>query len=795
MPVGLKEEKLYTEAIANDYSISLAYVKILALGPGQVGKSTFLYRLLGIMEGNIETADPETQPLSSTGLVEQREAYIQYTNMTGALTSVNKWQVFGESSEMEVQLGSLMSLISEQIHLCQEKSHRKAAGDESTTKVSESVRNSGRLSEHLSANVNTTKENKPIQDDCFEPADSDSLLQPYLSQYRVPSEIDIDAIIDKLEYLHEECRVNQKHVQLDILLNIADIGGQPAFLEMLPSLTMGPALYLVFMNLVKGLDTRYPVVFKCKDSERQVLCQNYTYTSEEVIFTALSSIVSFGNSDEEVEKYVLKEGPEQQINSLALLVGTFADKVSDQEVTTLHTQIKQKLQETDYYKNKSHFFYTKFLEVNNFSARDNEIKEQRSLIEGLLRDRFRKYRIPVRWLMLSICLKLLAKELHTYEISFSDCLAIGSRFEMTEDTVRAALKFLHKYIGLVMYFPNHPHLKNVVICDPQVVFSSVSELIFDIYNPSKKYVPEAKFDHFVKTGCFSPQDIIGLPTDKQTNTKGKNLLSIETVVELLVHLNIAAEVPLSSVIDCSTTSRSSKNRKEYFLPAVLQTADTVLLKNDILGENDELVPEPLCIHFITGYLPLGFVCALSANLMANNKLLQLVPFKESNQPVTYKNMMRFRYNGEIDVIMISGPKYCEFRVRRWSNLSKTEFWDSNFCPHIKRIIYDATKRVVQSMQHGDPVYKLSNCFELTFKCPEHKDAEVGHEPLATFVYEASNSENTKEPNQIQCISSECITRRPLTPERRIWFGKVSFHCCILCRQNTIPIQFSIIRMF
>ena len=32
--------------------------------------------------------------------------------------------------------------------------------------------------------------------------------------------------------------------------------------------------------------------------------------------------------------------------------------------------------------------------------------------------------------------------------------------------------------------PNNSHLKNVVIiCDPQIVFSSISELIFDIYDP------------------------------------------------------------------------------------------------------------------------------------------------------------------------------------------------------------------------------------------------------------------------------------------------------------------------
>ena len=787
--LGLKEEKLYKEAIADDYSVSLAYVKILALGPGQVGKSTFLYRLMGLMEGNIQTANPETQPQSSTGITEQREACIQYSSHTGALTSTKKWQVFEESSELETQLGGLMSLISEQIQqsqIDQENLPEKTiptAGHNSPDSLTPKSDNSIVKKTELTSNQPDVDQPQTVDDNID--ATEVSMQEPDIVEPNVPgyqpsipkpksmlcqSEIDIDVIIREFEAVQYESRGNKAQIKLDMLLNIADIGGQPAFLEMIPSLTIGPALYLVFMNLLKGLETRYPVVFKCKGDQRQVLCKNYTYTSEEVIFTALSSIASFGNSDEEVEMYILEEDSQQQTNSLALLVGTFADKVSDTEVTTLHTQIKNQVQETDHYTKKNLLYDTKFLEVNNFSGKDDELKEQRLLVENVLRTRFKKYQIPARWLILSICLKLVAKKLGTFEVSFSKCVEIGSRFGMTEETIKVALKFLHKYIGLVMYFPNHPNLKDVVICDPQIVFSSVSELIFDIYDPSKKYVPEAKYDHFVKTGCFSPQDI--LPIDKKISSKEKNLLSIQTIVELLVHLNIAAEVPSSSddISPQPADSSSSPIRKEYFLPAILQTADTRLLRMGCVGENDELVPEPLCIRFVTGYVPLGFVCALSANLIANNEILQLIPFEVNNQSITYKNMMKFRYNGEVDIIMLSGHKYCEFHIKRWSKTSKIEFWDSNCCPLIKTEISEATNRVVQSMQHGDSVYKLTDCFELAFKCPEHKNAEVGHEPLARFIYEKTTD---NVPNKIQCVSSKCVTRSTLTPAMKMWFGKVS----------------------
>ncbi len=45
------------------------------------------------------------------------------------------------------------------------------------------------------------------------------------------------------------------------LLNINDVGGQPAFLEMLPALCNGPAMYLVFLDLSKELDKPYDIPF------------------------------------------------------------------------------------------------------------------------------------------------------------------------------------------------------------------------------------------------------------------------------------------------------------------------------------------------------------------------------------------------------------------------------------------------------------------------------------------------------------------------------------------------------
>ena len=768
--------------MANDQQVSLSYTKILALGPGQVGKSTFLYRLMGLMKSNIQLSDPETQPQSSTGIAELREACITYTSRTGALTS-DSWQVFDEKSDLQCQLDGLMSLLVEQSssnRTDEDLPGNKKQKSSDSVEVSSDTDKSNHLQRQeeydsvdfgqlpdQESDLELTEEVKSEQAE-LQTTSATSPTSTSSTSYPLPEMSNIDLVIKEFEKIRADCMLIPSKTKFHMLFNIADIGGQPAFLEMLPSLTIGPALYLVFMKLLQGLTTRYPVAFKCKDGRGSKLCKNYTYTSEEVIFTALSSIACFGNFDEEVEQFVTNTGEMKRTRSHAVLVGTFSDEVEDEkELKSIDNQLKKQLEVTDFF-NEGLIHSKSFLRVNNFSAEDSEIQEQRNLLEEILERKFHRYEIPTRWLTLSICLKLLSRREEKFEISFDDCVKLGSRLSMKEDMVKVALQFLHKYIGLVMYFPNNDHLKNLVICDPQIVFTSISELIFDIYDPRNMYITEAQHDYFVRTGCFSPQEINTV--DKEESKQ--STLSIETLVHLLVHLNIIAEVPSNldnESVDTVDDNMAASQKKFYFLPAVLQTAEISLLKREI---TEERIPEPLCIRFPTGYLPLGFVCALSANLIAESNSFKLIPFKEGDHRVTYKNMMKFRFLGKFDITMVSGPKYCEFRVTKWSG--NTEFWDKDCCPRIKTIICEAADRVIKSLKYGSLYKPLKDVsYILAFRCPKHENPQIGHEPLAKFLY----NDTTKSllsicPDEMLCTNPMCATRCKLSPEMKMWFGEV-----------------------
>ena len=815
---GLQEEQVYQAAIAGGKTVSLTYVKLLTLGPGQVGKSTFLYRLLGLMKGNIEDTPKEAHPQSSTGQSELREVCIKYDNTVVAAALDLSWELCGLQSLVE----GLMWLLSNQTqdenrqniknitsghNIIEDK--LSIAPKESTMpndKTQSTKSNTSLdLEQHNASSVNAI-ESTANTSSAPEPSTDPRVVSP-TPPIEASNVADlISKTISDYEKLRVECKHSPKVTKLHMLFNIADVGGQPAFLDMFPSLTIGPALYLLFTKLINDnghvlsiddLSKLQAVQYRTKDDNEPQDCESYTYTLQEVIFCALSSIACFGLSDKEVERYITKEIEAQKTSSLAMLFGTFADKViidkdSARKLADTESALKSLLKSTQFYRtdlisfpnpaNPDHTGSQVFFQVNNQTGSEHEILRYRKLIQEIIERSFQKYDIPTSWLGLSICLKILATKSETYKVSFDDCVELGEHFKMNQKEVQIALKFLHKYVGLVMYFPNDKNLQNLVICNPQVVFSSISELTFSVYDSSsRKNQPTAansKQMKFEQTGIFNPLEV-SYPKESS------KIMSIHDLVHLLVHLNIAAKITTSiddtkhklasehtqSEASPETKRESSDSLEEYFFPAILKTADTSSLASDVGATADEIFPEPLCIRFDTGYMPMGFTCALSARLMADKKF-SLAPEEQT----LYKNKLKLRYKGQFNVTMISLPLRCEFQVG--DHHGNKEFHRQDCCPEIMKLICEAINYVLKSMQRT-LLSEIS--FNLAFKCPNHPNSKFGYEPLGKFVHTDKSHTQLKH---IECL--ECATTiTDLKPEMKVWFGEVrATMLSVLCVMST-----------
>ncbi|XP_064387520.1 uncharacterized protein LOC135335853 isoform X4 [Halichondria panicea] len=723
----IQEDKIYDEAMKNSDQIKLFYLKMLALGPGQIGKSTFIRRLLGIMKWDIND-DLKNGPPGSTDLSECRTVFLDYNQESVALSteqsasahsSEESWHLL-DKADIGKELRALVSLINVQTK--SRKVSAMASSEEMSPKYIQPIRLSQPSDAEESDQLITVSTNENIQNDL--PSFEQSPHTGFSSKIQgiSVSRSEIDEAYEEFENLR------YKHYSLSdspdddlksphAIINIADVGGQPAFLEILPSLTIGPAMYLVFMKLLWELDTPQETRYKGKNKTESSICKNYTYTPEEVIFTALSSIACFGHSDEEVEKYVTDN---KKINSLVLIMGTYADdlKSGDEQSNTkkvnkTNKQLDAKLSTTPFYNDGRIEYYTAqesdpevLFPINNKSGGKLEVDEYRKVITTLIKSRFREYKIPAQWLMFSICLKILAQKKKKSVIEFIDCVKVGDRFGMNEATVRVALRFLHKYIGLVMYFQKDETLmKDIVICNPRDVFTSISELIFNIYDPPERNVQSSVILRFKQKGFFSPEDHI--------IATRKNNLPIEYLLPLLEYLNIAVPMDVDSI-------------KGYFLPAVLQTATSELLNKPLDGADPDRDPEPLCIQFKTGFVPLGFVSALVANLLKLNgdkHVLKL--FKKEK---VYKNKITFLFKARYIIVLISRAKYCEFRVSRAA--TDGEFSSTKCCTLIIDMLQKSIKNVIDRMRQSS-LFQLSQGYDFAFKCPR-SDCKGNESSLAVI---------------------------------------------------------------
>ena len=121
------------------------------------------------------------------------------------------------------------------------------------------------------------------------------------------------------------------------LLNINDIGGQPGFLEMLPALSTGPAMYLVFFDLSKELDKPYKIAFNREDTV--ITPYDAMYTVEAIISQILSAIASVHCISHEGSRSLLnfakagKFGERfkcfQQVQPMAAFIGTHKDYLKE----------------------------------------------------------------------------------------------------------------------------------------------------------------------------------------------------------------------------------------------------------------------------------------------------------------------------------------------------------------------------------------------------------------------------------------------------------------------------------
>ena len=705
------------------------------VGGPRLGKTTTYRRLTGEIT-DIDSAGEAEQP--STGAVESGRVMIRNLSCTTAMVTQTDWLA---AKNLTDEAHMFLQFFYQQIF--QQKTSSINSNEESVSDGSTIQDETPTQEVHRTELSNTHLSG-------MESDGPPRMKEPHLEPQSSPTVNLLSDVDEMADLFHNAMSArNWSHMKQFFkdaaLLNMEDTGGHPELMDMLPALTIGPGLYLLFCKLIDDLQKSYTISFLSPSGESTLPVES-TYTVEEVLLSALSSIACFKSyssqeSNEEASDSKLDELLASS-KSVAYIIGTHKDKVSEEEIDRFDEKLQHTIRSTDFFRDDLVQFSSEgrmVLPIDNMTGGADEVREIHTFLEKGLQKHFKKLRIPAAWLMLSLWLRKRDKRI----ASLQSCLQLAERLGMTAADTKTALWFLHHHAGVLMYFPNLPELKETVICNIQIVFDSVTNLIINAFKFGRMGV--AASERFKETGQFSLEDIrrslVGVSGD---------YIPLEQLVKLLEHLNIIAPITQSHPCNSSQTSSTKSSEVTYLMPCVLQNATSEELDTFQGHDSNPLLSVSVLIRYKCGFVPLGIFPAATANLVGHSSLTLI-------QQGIKKNRVQFRYGCDADVVtLISRPKYYEVRITRLSS-AKTPLHE--VCVEVRKIV-ESTLQTVTSRTN------YASCMEhnVSFKCPTHP--EMDH---LCIVKSGETS-----PHLMHCLL-DMKDPQPVEMKEKhlVWFGEVS----------------------
>jgi GTPase SAR1 family protein len=796
----------YKEALDDAIELTLKYLKFLFIGPPRSGKSTFRRRLmkeivnlhsLGQSSDSTGVSEGDEITIMTPKKIVSEHAAIAFAEHTEAaegsqVAHESQWKSMkvvkggsnnaGEQSKLyDKSVHSLTHLFFKLISTCNKNSPGTQAKNEDIV--------SSVVEQESKENVSSSDENAEDESETLQKPQKDQDIEEAFNQLTTILQSDSP---EKLEEL-------LKSLEL-IMVNMMDIGGQPALLEMLPPLTIGPALYLLFFRLDQELNKSYEVKFRAPGSERDIPIPGH-YCIKGVIHQSLSSIACFGCYSQE-----------EKMSSKILLFGTYKDEAKRKgvDVSLIETELREELEETKFSTEGlllDASYTDLFFSIDNMYGDEKEISKVRTSIETIVKDHFVPIKVPVVWLMLRVVLHLMNKPI----VTLSQCKQIYERLsnqvkessvEESSESVKRALRFFHHNVGNLMYYDKIPSMRDTVICDPQVVMDSVSSLIFDRFTGVNL---SHDLDGF-KKGQFTLDQIADATKEKRSKH-----LDVHQLIDLLKDRKILAEIEEisdegeqgSQQADEKASKQADEQRRKqanergskqahetatnlkqadeqgrmqanqpnrtFIMPAVLNIANLDCLK-DASDKKRVYHEVPIMIHFSCGFVPFGVFSACMAYFIEprNKTSLQW----ELSRDKMYRNKVTFRVNEKEDIgtkffiTFISRPHLFEIQISVLKT-NRKEF--QCICPSVRQDVFSALKILTSNWKYVP--YSMSEkplvsgpLFHLAFRCTL-EDSDTEHLMIL------DKSEDTDGELTCTCVNGNGAPT--LEKDHLVWFDKVS----------------------
>ena len=295
-----------------------------------------------------------------------------------------------------------------------------------------------------------------------------------------------------------------------------------------------------------------------------------------------------------------------------------------------------------------------------------------------------------------------------------------------------------------MYYPDisDEWFKNHIICSPQVVFDSISQLIVASLRTlhSEGPVIEVERRNLIKKGQFSIESIekYCCCDTIAEKLKKQELIPVTQLVELLKYINL-----LSPIVH---SKPDGSKQITYLLPAVLDCASPDELNTPTSPDDNS--PGSLLITFSCGYVPTGSFCGLITRLVSlgPKKILGLT--WELAEEGIKRNCVSFHVATSNTVTLISHEKCYEVRV----TLKHDRMSLHQLCSYVLSVIFYTLKNLYQHL-----VPQVS--FQCS--CPNHNfSRSINHSCTLTDEFWV----------RFFCGSEPIDLRR----DQQFWLGEVGF---------------------
>ena len=598
--------------------VLVAYARVMMVGPGGVGKSSFLR---GLMNQSLPR-DAESTVLADTKVVKQ-----QFWAKAGE-SADSYWAEVTDKDEI-IELAALFQLLLTELHLS----------------------DVGEIISQSSVRITSGQYVSRIEDN---------------EVWNVLQQVAEHAIIHNFPSIsHSE---NPAAPQSEVLMHVWDCGGQPVFLDVLPAFLTSRTMFLLFFDARQNLHeecktlsykegkvvsksdlsfTTLQLLTQWMASVHAMCIRNNTmkYTNSEAFTTPSeespatqerTTHISDAVHDHKGQEYSARNqhnGGEDIIPKFPRIipVGTHGDYLTAQEkeetLSTLYSNCEGKAY--------APFLYNGVV-VDNTTAGRGRQGEDKGF--KYIRERVHQFaskhlaiQTPVAWVLFRRVLQKVAKD--NPIVPYKQAVAVGQACGIADDVVPSVLHFYHE-LAVFLHYTQIESLSNKVIVDPQWLVRQLGRLL----------APEGLEQKVSNPMLWKPlheNGILVQPLYEEVWEESNLKYNIpqQSLVDLLNYFLLSA--PIATKLPTSVTSYKGQ---KYFIPTVLKLS---MQDTDGTPKSREFVKTsyPLHLTFSTQYVPPGFFTRLATTLTKESKCEPL--FERG----VYRNKITFTYD-QIDEFTI-----------------------------------------------------------------------------------------------------------------------------------------------